>query len=156
MAKCATTTKMKPPRGFEDSEGRGSLCSPTGASGHDHGGQDSAGTGKDALQQSQWSGRLFGNRNAAMSPDRDHLRGGTMVRQKVQRCRAPQAWKIRRLVFLKKKKKLTPSFRRASWVPCDRTVERVLATVLVDMLHDEKEPSEWKHLHVGAEKRVNL
>ena len=29
------------------------------------------------------------------------------------------------------------------------------ATVLVDMLHDEKEPFEWKRLHVGAERGVN-
>ena len=29
------------------------------------------------------------------------------------------------------------------------------ATVLVDMLHDEKEPSELKRLHVGAERGVN-
>ena len=28
-------------------------------------------------------------------------------------------------------------------------------TVLVDMLHDEKEPSEWKRLHVEAERGVN-
>ena len=28
------------------------------------------------------------------------------------------------------------------------------ATVLVDMLHEEKEPSERKRLHVGAERRV--
>ena len=28
-------------------------------------------------------------------------------------------------------------------------------TVLVDMLHDEQEPSAWKRLHVGAERRVN-
>ena len=28
-------------------------------------------------------------------------------------------------------------------------------TVLVDMLHEEKEPSEWKRLHVGAERGVN-
>ena len=28
-------------------------------------------------------------------------------------------------------------------------------TVLVDMLHDEQEPIEWKGLHVGAEKGVN-
>ena len=28
-------------------------------------------------------------------------------------------------------------------------------TVSVDMLHDEKEPSEWKRLHVGAERGVN-
>ena len=28
-------------------------------------------------------------------------------------------------------------------------------SVLVDMLHDEKEPSEWKRLHVGAERREN-
>ena len=27
-------------------------------------------------------------------------------------------------------------------------------TVLVDMLHDGKEPSEWERLHVGAERRV--
>ena len=40
---------------------------------------------QDAPEQSQWSSRLSGNRNAAMSSDRDHLRGGTLVRQTVQR-----------------------------------------------------------------------
>ena len=29
------------------------------------------------------------------------------------------------------------------------------ATVLVDMLHEEKEPSDWKRLHIGAERGVN-
>ena len=77
MAKCATTTKMKPPRGFEDSEEKGDHCvALQGRRGHDHGGQDSAGTGKDEPEQSQRSARLFGNRNAAMSPDRENLRGG--------------------------------------------------------------------------------
>ena len=28
-------------------------------------------------------------------------------------------------------------------------------TVLVDMLHDETEPSEWKNLHEGAERGIN-
>ena len=28
-------------------------------------------------------------------------------------------------------------------------------TVLVDLLHEEKEPIEWRNLHVGAERGVN-
>ena len=43
-------------------------------------------------------------------------------------------------------------------VPGDRTPECVLqvyTTVLVDMLHEEKEPVEWRWLHVGAERGVN-
>ena len=46
----------------------------------------------------------------------------------------------------------------SSWVPCDRTksvFSKWNTTVLVDMLHDEQEPIEWKGLHVGAERGVN-
>ena len=55
-------------------------------------------------------------------------------------CRALEAWKILSLEFLKS---LTPSLSVFS---------KWYTTVLVDMLHDEKEPSEWKRLHVGAER----
>ena len=47
-------------------------------------------------------------------------------------CRAPEAWTILRLVF---------SRSLITWLPCDRTSERVLP-VLVDLLHEEKEPVE--------------
>ena len=63
-------------------------------------------------------------------------------------CRAPEAWKILRLVFLEK--------------ACEFRVIALLCVfskwntiVVVDMLHDEKEPSEWKRLHVGAERGLN-
>ena len=55
-------------------------------------------------------------------------------------------------------KSQTPSLQRAYGVPGDRTLSvfsEWYTTVLVDMLHDEKEPSEWKRLHVGAERGVN-
>ena len=55
-------------------------------------------------------------------------------------------------------KSLTPSLRRARGF-CAITLLSVFSkwktTVLVDMLHDEKKPSEWKRLHVGAERGVN-
>ena len=45
-----------------------------------------------------------------------------------------------------------------SRIPSDCTIERVskwYMTVLVDLLHEEKEPIEWRGLHVGAERGVN-
>ena len=47
----------------------------------------------------------------------------------------------------------------AAWFPCDCLTECVFSkwytTVLVDLLHEEKEPIEWMSLHVGAGRGVN-
>ena len=48
-------------------------------------GQGSAGTRENAPEKGQWSSRLPGDRNVAMSPDTDRVPGGTLVRQTVQR-----------------------------------------------------------------------
>ena len=71
-------------------------------------------------------------------------------------CRAPEAWEILRLVFLKKldvKFEKGPRGFRA--IALLSLFSRGYTTVLVDVLHEEKEPVEWKRLHVGAERGVN-
>ena len=71
-------------------------------------------------------------------------------------CRAPEAWKVLRFVFLKKPDaKLEKGFRGFRAIALLSVFSKWYATVLVDMLRDEKEPSEWKRLHVGAERGVN-
>ena len=71
-------------------------------------------------------------------------------------CRAPEAWKVLRLVFLKKPDaKLEQGLRGFRAIALLNVFSKWYATVLVDMLHEEKEPSEWKRLHVGAERGVN-
>ena len=70
--------------------------------------------------------------------------------------RAPEAWKVLRLVFLKKPDaKLEKGLRGFRAIAPLSVFSKWYTTVLVDMLHDEKEPSEWKKLHVGAERGVN-
>ena len=71
-------------------------------------------------------------------------------------CRAPEAWKVLRLVFLKKTDaKLGKGLRGFRAFALLGVFSKWCATVLVDMLHEDKEPSEWKRLHVGAERGVN-
>ena len=55
-------------------------------------------------------------------------------------------------VFLTKPEKGLRRFRAIALLS---VFSKWYATVLVDMLHEEKEPSEWKRLHVGAERGVN-
>ena len=54
---------------------------------------------------------------------------------------APEAWKVLRLVFLKKPDAVALLSMFSEW----------FTTVLVDLLHEEKEPIEWRSLHVGAD-----
>ena len=64
-------------------------------------------------------------------------------------CRAPEAWRILRLVFLKK-----PDARLEKGLCGFRAIallsvfSKWYTTVLVDLLHEEKEPIEWMSLHV--------
>ena len=70
-------------------------------------------------------------------------------------CRAPEAWTVLRLVFLgKPDAKLEKGLRGLRAIVLLSVFSKCYTTVLVDMLHDGKEPSEWERLHVGAERRV--
>ena len=71
-------------------------------------------------------------------------------------CRALEAWKVLRLVIFKEPDaKLEMGFRGFRAIALLSVFSKWFTTVLVDMLHDEKEPSEWKNLHVGAERGIN-
>ena len=71
-------------------------------------------------------------------------------------CRAPEAWKVLPFVSLKKPDaKLGKGFRGFRAIALLSVFSKWYTTVLVDMLHSGKEPSEWKRLHVGAERRIN-
>ena len=71
-------------------------------------------------------------------------------------CRAPEAWKILRLVFLKKPDaKLEKGLRGFRAIPLLSVFSKWYTTVLVDLLHEENEPTEWRSFHVGAERGVN-
>ena len=71
-------------------------------------------------------------------------------------CRAPEAWEVLRLVFLTKPDaKLEKGLRGFRAIALLSVFSKWYATVLVDMLNEEKEPPEWKRLHVGAERAVN-
>ena len=106
-------------------------------------------------ERGQRPSRLPRDRDAAMFTNGDCVPGQALVREAVQgERRAPEAWTMPRLVFLK-----NPDARLekgAAWVPRNRTAECVLQVV-----HDgsggvlqEKEPIEWWSLHVGAERGV--
>ena len=72
-------------------------------------------------------------------------------------CRAPEAWKVVRLVFLIKKKlgaKLEKGLRGFRAIALLSVFSKWYATVLVDMLHEQKKPSEWRRCtleHKGSE-----
>ena len=62
-------------------------------------------------------------------------------------CRALEAWKVLRLVFLKKTDARLEKGHRGFRVIAPLSVfSKWHTTVLVDMLQDEKEPIEWKKL----------
>ena len=70
-------------------------------------------------------------------------------------CRATEAWKVLRLVYFKKPgAKVEKGLRGFRAIALLGVFSICFTTVLVDMLHENKEPSEWKRLHVGAERRV--
>ena len=59
-------------------------------------------------------------------------------------------------MFLKKSHaKLEKGLRGFRTIALLSVFSKWYTTVSVDMLHDVQEPSEWKRLHVGAERRVN-
>ena len=45
--------------------------------------------------------------------------------------------------------------RQAGKGPLSSVFSKWCTTVLVDLVHEEKEPIEWRSLHVGAERGVN-
>ena len=62
-------------------------------------------------------------------------------------CRALEAWKVLRHVFLKKPDaKLEKGLRGFRAIALLSVFSKWYATVLVDMLHEEKELSEWERL----------
>ena len=68
-------------------------------------------------------------------------------------CRAREAWKIR-LVFLKKPDaKLEKGLRGFRAIALLSVFSKWYRTVLVDMLHDEMEPIEWKSWHAGTRRK---
>ena len=70
--------------------------------------------------------------------------------------RAPEAWRILRLVFLKKPDaKLEKGTRGFRAIPLSSVFSKWYTAVLVDLLHEEQEPLEWMELHLGAERGVN-
>ena len=71
-------------------------------------------------------------------------------------CRAPEAWRSLRLVFLKKSDtRLEKGQRGFRAITLLSVFSKWYTTVLVDVLHEETEPIEWMSLHVGAERGVN-
>ena len=88
----------------------------------------------------------------------DSVRGNSLVRQALQR-RVPCPGGVENSSPRVPQKSQTPSLKRAYGgfraIALLSVFSKWYTTVLVDMLHDEKEPSEWKRLHVGAERGVN-
>ena len=71
-------------------------------------------------------------------------------------CWATEAWKFLRLVFLKKPDaKLEKGLRDFRAIALLSVFSKWYTKVLVHLLHEEKEPIEWRSLHVGAERGVN-
>ena len=71
-------------------------------------------------------------------------------------CRAPEAWRILRLLFLKKPDaRLEKGLRGFRSIALLSVFSKWYTTVLVDLLHEETEPVEWTSPHVGAERGVN-
>ena len=74
------------------------------------------------------------------------------------KCRAPEAWKILRLVFEKTnrcqvRKKGLRGFRAIALLS---VFSKLYTTVLVDLLHEKEEPIEWWSLHVAGRERSLL
>ena len=70
--------------------------------------------------------------------------------------RAPEAWKVLRLVFLQKPDAKLEKGRLAFCAIALLSVfSKWYTTVLVDLLLEEEEPIEWRNLHVGAKRGVN-
>ena len=71
-------------------------------------------------------------------------------------CRAPEARRILRLVFLNKPDaRLEKELRRFRAIALLKVFSKWYTSLLVDLLHEEKEPIEWLGLHMGAERGVN-
>ena len=72
-------------------------------------------------------------------------------------CRAPEAWKVLRLVFLKKPDaKLEKGLRGFRAIAPMSVFSKWYTTVLVDLLHEEKEPDEWRRFARGSRERSKL
>ena len=101
--------------------------------------------------------RLPSDGNAAVSPDGNCVRGSTLVRQAFPK-RAPCPGGVESStprVPQKPDAKLEKGLRGFRAIALLSVFSNWYTTVLVDMLHEEKEPSEWKRMHVGAERGVN-
>ena len=71
-------------------------------------------------------------------------------------CRAPEAWTILRLVFLKKPDaKLEKGLRGFRAIALRSVFSKWYTTVLVHLLHEEKGPIGWRSLLVGVGRGVN-
>ena len=95
---------------------------------------------------------LLGDRDDAEFAHGGSARGHPLVREAGQReCRAPEAWSVLRLVFLRKPNtKLEKGIRGFRAIALLSMFSKWYTTVLVELLHEEKEPIEWRNLHVGA------
>ena len=70
-------------------------------------------------------------------------------------CSALEAWKILRFVFLKNlDAKLEKGVRGFCAIALMSVFTKWFSTALVDLLHEEKEPVDWR-LHVRAQRGVN-
>ena len=132
---------------------------PTGASGDDHGGQGSAGAWENAPRN-----KANGPADCLLTEMLQCLPTETVYevahwfdKRFRGECRAPEAWTVLRLVFHKKKPdaKLEKGLRGFRAITLLSVFSKWYATVLVDMLHEEKEPIDWWNLHVGAEREVH-
>ena len=73
--------------------------------------------------------------------DRDSVRGCKRFKGE---CRAPEACRVLRLVFLQKPDaKFEQGLRGFRAIALLSVLSEWKATILVDLLHDEKEPVEW-------------
>ena len=90
---------------------------------------------------------LFCDRDAAVLTDGDSVRDGALVRHVVPQRRG-KFFALPDVLFEKGPREF-----------CVRALLSVFSegfsTVLVDLLHEEKEPTEWSRLHAGAERGVN-
>ena len=89
-----------------------------------------------------------------MPTDGDSVRSRSLVRQALQR-RVPCTGGVESFTPKRPDAKLEKGLRAFRAIALLSVFSKWYATVLVDMLHEEKEPIVWKSLHVGAERGAN-
>ena len=93
--------------------------------------------------------------DAAVFADGDRVRDGVLVREAVQRGVSGPGG-VENSSPCVSQKRQTLSFRKDYVAISPFSVfSKWYTTVLVDLLHEEKEPLEWRSLHVGAERGFN-